>query len=291
MARHPLGRHPMSGSANEATVASILDIAAAAGRVILGYYRTDVAARAKSDLSPVTVADEEAERLILERLRDLAPGTPIVSEEAFARGEIAAHAPERFWLVDPLDGTKEFLNRNGEFTVNIALIVAGAPVLGVVAAPALSLAYSGAGPGTALEWCDGQSRAIRTRAPEHGPLVVVASRSHGDPGRLEQWIDRVKARRAAAGHPSEIATRSAGSSLKFCLVAAGQADLYPRFGRTMEWDTAAGHAVLAAAGGTVLTTAGHKLPYGKPGFENPHFLALSTLALAETAVQSAEANK
>jgi 3'(2'), 5'-bisphosphate nucleotidase len=241
----------------------ILDLAAKAGAIILTHYGPGIEVRRKTDASPVTAADEEAEEIILAGLRALAPDIPAISEEAFARGELSSHAPERFWLVDPLDGTKEFLKRNGEFTVNIALIDAGRPILGVVAAPALSLAYAGAGPGTARLMQGGSERAIAVRKAPADGLTVVASRSHGDPAALDRYLQG----------RSVAATREAGSSLKFCIVAAGEADLYPRFGRTMEWDTAAGHAVLGAAGGVVRTLDGEELRYGKPGFENPHFVA------------------
>ena len=241
----------------------LMELARSAGAAILTHYQPGIEVRSKTDASPVTAADEEAEEIILAGLRRLAPEIPIVSEEAFARGEIAAAAPPRFWLVDPLDGTKEFLKRNGEFTVNIALIDRGRPRLGVVTAPAMSLAYFGAGPGSAGEWRDGSHRSIAVRKTPAEGLTIVASRSHGNPEALDRFL---------AGR-SVVATRQAGSSLKFCLVAAGEADLYPRFGRTMEWDTAAGHAVLAAAGGRVRTLPGEDLLYGKPGFENPHFIA------------------
>jgi 3'(2'), 5'-bisphosphate nucleotidase len=241
----------------------VMALAHEAGAAILNHYGPEIEVRRKADASPVTAADEEAEVMILDGIRRLSPEIPVVSEEAFARGEISSEAPPRFWLVDPLDGTKEFLKRNGEFTVNIALIEGRRPVLGVVAAPALQLAYAGAGPGSAREWRAGAERPIMVRhAPANG-LTVVASRSHGNPEALERFLNG----RGVA------ATRQAGSSLKFCLVAAGEADLYPRFGRTMEWDTAAGHAVLNAAGGRVRTLDGEELRYGKHGFENPHFVA------------------
>jgi 3'(2'), 5'-bisphosphate nucleotidase len=243
----------------------ILELAAKAGAAILSHYGPEIEVRRKLDASPVTAADDEAEEIILAGLRALAPDIPAISEEAFARGELSSHAPERFWLVDPLDGTKEFLKRNGEFTVNIALIEDGSPQLGVVAAPALSLAYAGAGPGSARLWRGGSDRPIAVRTPPAAGLTVVASRSHGDPEALDRYLQG----------RSVAATREAGSSLKFCIVAAGEADLYPRFGRTMEWDTAAGHAVLHAAGGMVRTLQGDELRYGKPGFENPHFVASS----------------
>jgi len=243
----------------------VLDLAGKAGAAILRHYGPQIEVRSKADASPVTAADDEAEAIIVEGLRRLTPEIAVVSEEAFARGEIPPTAPPRFWLVDPLDGTKEFLKGNGEFTVNIALIDAARPILGVVAAPALSLAYAGAGEGSAREWRHGHGRAIKVRNVPAEGLTVVASRSHGNAEALDRWLAGRKV----------CDTRQAGSSLKFCLVAAGEADLYPRFGRTMEWDTAAGHAVLAAAGGQVRTLSGEVLRYAKPGFENPHFVASS----------------
>ena len=247
--------------------ATLLDAVTAtarrAGDLILTIYHGDFAVTAKADASPVTEADERAELMILAELAELTPDIPVVSEEAAAAGRIPEFGA-RFWLVDPLDGTKEFVKRNGEFTVNIALIENGVPVLGVVHAPALGRTYAGAGPGTAtLAEAGGAARAIQARpVPEEG-LTVVASRSHGDTPTLDAFLAGRKVARLTG----------AGSSLKFCLVAAGEADVYPRFGRTMEWDTAAGHAVLAAAGGRVTDTAGHPLAYGKPGLDNPHFVA------------------
>lgn len=237
-------------------------IARHAGEVILAIYRSDFAARTKADASPVTEADERAEAVIVAALRALTPGIPVVAEEEVARGGCPAVGAE-FWLVDPLDGTKEFISRNGEFTVNIALVRDGAPVLGVVLAPALGRLFSGAvGVGAELEDAAGR-RHIAVREPPPAGLTVVGSRSHGDAAALDAFL---------AGR--QIAALSAaGSSLKFCLLAAGEADLYPRLGRTMEWDIAAGHAVLAAAGGSVRTLDGAPMRYGKAGFENPHFVA------------------
>ena len=226
-------------------------------------YGTDFRVQDKADASPVTEADERAEACILAALAALTPDIPIVSEEAAAKG----HTPkvsDRFWLVDPLDGTREFVNRNGEFTVNIAMIEHGAPTLGVVVAPALERAFWGAlGVGAFVD-DTGQSRAISCRRPPPEGLTVVSSRSHGDREALNKYL---AGRRIAASSYS-------GSSLKFCLIAAGEADLYPRLGRTMEWDTAAGHAVLAAAGGQVMGLDGTALKYGKPEFANPHFVAM-----------------
>nr|WP_211169141.1 3'(2'),5'-bisphosphate nucleotidase CysQ [Aromatoleum toluvorans] len=240
----------------------LLPIARQAGEVVMSVYATDFSVRGKDDASPVTEADERAEAVILAGLALLAPDIPVVAEEAVAAGRVPAIG-ERFWLVDPLDGTKEFIKRNGEFTVNIALVENGRPLLGVVLAPALGKLYAGlAGAGAFVE--DGQGRhAIRCRVPPSEGLTVVASRSHGDTAALDAFLAGRKVARLA----------SAGSSLKLCLIATGEADLYPRLGRTMEWDIAAGHAVLAAAGGRVAELDGRPLGYAKPGFENPHFVA------------------
>jgi len=240
--------------------------ARAAGQAAMAVYATDFAVHAKDDASPVTEADRQAEAVILRHLAELTPQIPVVSEEQAVSGCAPAHGA-RFWLVDPLDGTKEFIKRNGEFTVNIALVDAGRPRLGVVLAPASGRLFAGvAGQGARLEDESG-SHPIRCRRIPADGLTVVSSRSHGDTSALERWLASWAQGRRVAGH------LTAGSSLKFCLVAAGEADVYPRFGRTMEWDTAAGHAVLAAAGGTVSTLDGAELAYGKPGLENPHFVA------------------
>ncbi len=253
-------------------VEAVVRIVRAAGDVVMAVYGEDFAVRRKDDASPVTEADERAEGLIVPALRALAPGVPVVAEEMAARGQAdAVVAGGRFWLVDPLDGTREFVHRNGEFTVNVALIDRGRPVLGVVGAPALGRLFAGVVGQGAWAEDDGQGqgqgrRAIHGRAPPPEGLTVVASRSHGDAPALRRFL---AGRRVAR-------TLNAGSSLKLCLLAAGEADLYPRLGRTMEWDIAAGHAVLAAAGGTVQTLdGGAPLAYGKPGFENPHFVALA----------------
>ncbi len=240
----------------------LLPVTRAAGDVIMSIYATDFEVRGKSDESPVTEADEKAEAAILPALRKLTPDIPIVSEEAASAGHIPDVAG-RFWLVDPLDGTKEFISRNGEFTVNIALIEDHRPVLGVVLAPALGRLFAGAqGIGAFVEE-HGVRRDIRARAVPAEGLTVVASRSHGDAEALEKFL---AGRRVAS-------QTNAGSSLKLCLVATGEADIYPRLGRTMEWDIAAGNAVLLAAGGSVRTLDGAELVYGKPDFANPHFYA------------------
>jgi 3'(2'), 5'-bisphosphate nucleotidase len=245
------------------TLNALAQIARRAGEAIMEVYATDFEVRGKDDASPVTAADERAEAIILASLRQLTHDLPIVAEEEVAAGRTPSVGGS-FWLVDPLDGTKEFINRNGEFTVNIALIVDGQPQLGVVFAPALNRLFMGAvGVGAFVEE-KGTRRAIACRAVPAEGLTVVASRSHGDATALDAFL----AGRQVAH------TRSAGSSLKLCLVASGEADVYPRLGRTMEWDIAAGHAVLLAARGRVLTVAdGQPLRYGKPGFDNPHFAA------------------
>lgn len=232
----------------------------------MSVYAQDFTIRGKADQSPVTEADERAEQLIVRALEALTPNIPVVAEERVAAGAVPTFG-ERFWLVDPLDGTKEFIQRNGQFTVNIALIEDGVPTLGVVLAPAVGEAgqlYSGEESlGAWLDDAQGCRRIQCRPAPAEG-LTVVASRSHGDEAALDAYLQ-----------PLPVAERiSAGSSLKLCLVASGQADLYPRLGTTMEWDIAAGHAILRAAGGWLGQAYDHApLVYGKPGLKNPHFLA------------------
>jgi len=241
---------------------SLLDLARNAGEAIAEVYAGAVVVREKADGSPLTLADERAEAVILAGLSRLAPGMPVVAEEAASRGDVPV-VGEAFWLVDPLDGTREFLDRNGEFTVNIALVERGVPVMGVVLAPAHSRLWAGVvGSGAFIQGASGR-RPIAVGAPEPEGLVVVSSRSHGDAEALGRLLSGRKVARSV----------TAGSSLKFCLVAAGDADVYPRFGPTMEWDTAAGHAVLLAAGGRVTDFEGRELRYGKEGFRNPGFVA------------------
>ena len=238
-----------------------------AGAEIMRIYDGQIEVRTKDDTSPVTDADEAAEKVILAGLAKAVPDIPVVAEESVAAGNIPDISGGRFFLVDPLDGTKEFISRNGEFTVNIALVEQGVPVAGVVYAPAIGALYAGDQSGAFIQhqqtdgsW--GSRNAITIRpAPAEG-LTVVASRSHRSP-ETDDFI--------AQYNVADI--RSAGSSLKLCLVAAGDADLYPRLGRTMEWDIAAGHAVLRAAGGSVSLLDGQPFTYGKPEFENPFFVA------------------
>jgi len=251
----------MPQSPRETLIEGLRRLADEAGRAIMAHYGKAEASR-KADDSPVTVADQAAEAIILAGLAQLDPGTPVVAEESVAKGESPERVGDRFWLVDPLDGTKEFLSQNGEFTVNIALVEHVVPTVGVVLAPALRTAYWSDGTAAWASIQGGAPRAIRARPGVPSALVAAVSRSHLDKDTLRYCAEhRVKE------------TRAAGSSLKFGLVAAGEADVYPRFGRTMEWDTAAGHAVLRAAGGSVCDLQGHELRYGKPGFANPSFIA------------------
>ena len=248
-----------------------------AGRIEMAHYATDFAIETKADQSPVTVADREAEVVLVAAIAAAAPGVTIVAEEAAAAGDVP-EAPDAFFLVDPLDGTREFINRNGEFTVNVALVVAGVPVFGIVYAPALGDLYVTLGASRSAtaslhpdapvrRLADCGLRDIRTRAPDPQRLTAVASRSHMSP-EGEAWMARWPI----------AARRDAGSSLKFCLIAKGDADLYPRLGPTMEWDTAAGDAVLRSAGGMVTTADGAALRYGKyaAAYRNPHFFAWGT---------------
>jgi 3'(2'), 5'-bisphosphate nucleotidase len=252
-------------------VSTLLTIAQLAARDIMNVYASDFAVATKADLSPVTEADAMAEKTILKALARHWPDIPVLAEERTAAGVVPILG-ERFFLVDPLDGTKEFLSRNGEFTVNIALIENGRPVRGVVYAPAINRMFWGdleMGAATAdVAAGDGLPEKTWTqmnvRKPPAAGLTVVASRSHGDEA-TEAFLAKHRVKKRT----------SAGSSLKFCLVAAGEADLYPRFGRTMEWDTGAGQAVLEAAGGKVCCEDGTPLAYGKAnrGFDNPAFIA------------------
>jgi len=234
-----------------------------AGEAILDVYRTDFDVETKADYSPVTQADLDAEAIILGVLRKLTPEIPVVAEEEVSfRG--MPDVGDIFWLVDPLDGTREFMNRNGEFTVNIALVESRRPVLGVVHAPERRLTFTGsARDGATRQEGDGAANKITVRTPPREGLTIVASRRHGSSSEIDQFLESRK-----------VADRvSCGSSLKFCVVASGEADIYPRFGPTMEWDTAAGHAVLAAAGGCITNIDGTDFLYRKPDFLNPNFIA------------------
>lgn len=247
-------------------------LALEAGKAILDVYHAGPNVSFKSDSSPVTEADERAEAIILAGLQKAFPDIPVVAEEAAAAGNIPDVSGKRFFLVDPLDGTKEFINRRDDFTVNIALIEDGVPVAGIVYAPARSVAYTGID-GRAEKLVIAEDLTIAGREPigcrkAVEGLTAVASRSHNSP-ETEAFL-------AERGITS---TKSVGSSLKFCLLAEGTADVYPRFGRTMEWDTAAGDAVLRAAGGMTVDLDDKQFRYGKTqqasdsDFANGHFIA------------------
>ncbi|MCV2866566.1 3'(2'),5'-bisphosphate nucleotidase CysQ [Albidovulum sediminicola] len=242
---------------------ALVPVTREAGRVIMDLYAGTVATTLKGDGSPVTEADRRAEAIILPALSALAPAIPVVSEESAASHGCRHGGP--FFLVDPLDGTKEFLKRDGKgsFTVNIALVEGGEPALGIVLAPALGRLFIGiVGQGARELSADGTVRPLSVRQPSGDALVAVASASHRD-AETEAWL---KVNRIGD-------TVSIGSSLKFCLVAAGEADVYPRFGPTMEWDTAAGDAILRAAGGMTLAPEGTPFVYRKPGYRNGAFVA------------------
>lgn len=251
------------------TANQLARIALDAGRLIMDIYESDFDVEQKGDASPVTQADQRAETLILKALAEAEPDLPVVAEESFSDGNVPEHG-HRFALVDPLDGTREFVNRNGEFTVNIAIIEHGRPVMGVVYAPArqrlfISESHNSAWQATAEPGGDipADRTPLKIRPAPAAGLTAVASKSHRSP-ETDDWLAKFNVAK----------TVGAGSSLKFCLIAAGEADLYPRMGRTMEWDTAAGHAVVEAAGGRVLTEDGTPLLYGKTGrgYDNPHFI-------------------
>jgi 3'(2'), 5'-bisphosphate nucleotidase len=238
-------------------------IAIAAGEVILRIYYSNFSHDRKLDHSPVTEADVAAEKVITTALRRLTPDIPIIAEEDAAANGLPPSAARRFWLVDPLDGTKEFIARNGEFTVNIALIENGQPSFGVVHLPVLGETYSTDGRQAWRRLGNEPRQPITARAVPPEGAVMTISRSHAA---------KELAKTSEMGEPIAD-TLVAGSSLKFCRLAEGTADLYPRYGPTMEWDTAAGQAVLAAAGGSVRELDGRPLTYGKAGFRNPHFIA------------------
>ena len=237
--------------------------ALAAGEAIMRIYAEDFDVRQKADKTPVTEADLGAERIIIELLGAAFPDIPIFAEE-LVEAEGMPPSAARFWVVDPLDGTREFVAKNGEFAVCIGLVEDGRPVLGVLHGPAVGLTYAAWGPGTATRQRNGGIvEPIQARAPSPDGLVVVHSRSHENSRRLGEFLQ---------GYPVRSRV-SCGSALKFGVIAAGEADLYPRFGTTMEWDTAAGQAILEAAGGRVETFAGEPLSYGKPGLKNDGFIA------------------
>jgi 3'(2'), 5'-bisphosphate nucleotidase len=242
---------------------AVIDLARQAGRATMPYYDGTLAAdvREKDNRTPVTLADEVAHDILVEGLRQIDPGTPVISEEAEAASFDHRRAWRRFWLVDPLDGTKEFIKRRAEFTVNVALIEDGEPVLGVVLAPALDLLYWAVkGGGAWREENGGAAERIYSSPPSPGtPLTVVESLSHPSP-ELEDYLQTIAVGRRV----------KAGSSLKFCWVAEGRADIYPRLGPTMEWDVAAGDCVYRQSGRNGERPS--PLTYNKPDLRNPSFV-------------------
>jgi 3'(2'), 5'-bisphosphate nucleotidase len=244
---------------------ALMPIVEAAGEAIMKVYEGAFAVQRKDDNSPLTLADLESQRVIIEGLKAITPDIPILSEESAAAPWGERQRWRELWIVDPLDGTREFVKRNGEFTVNIALVVEHEPLLGVVSAPAQQLTFWGIAGGGAFTSARGDAaRRIHTVAPQR-PLRVVGSRSHLS-AQTAEYLARL---------PAHVMT-GVGSSLKFCLLAAGNAELYPRFGPTSEWDTAAGQAVLEAAGGHVTRMDGHRLRYNcRESVINGDFVAFS----------------
>jgi 3'(2'), 5'-bisphosphate nucleotidase len=249
-----------------ALLEDLVRITAVAGEAILKIYQQDFEVVQKEDRSPLTQADLASHRIIRDSLSALTPEIPLLSEESAEIDFETRSGWSRYWLVDPLDGTKEFVNRNGEFTVNIALINDHEPVLGVVHVPVTGVTYAGiAGTGATRRSAGGIPRAIGIRVPCADPVVVVGSRSHANP-RLLEFLGKI----------GDYVLVSMGSSLKFCLLAEGKADFYPRLGPTSEWDTAAAHAVVTAAGGKIVTLDGTPLQYNrKESLLNPEFLVIA----------------
>jgi 3'(2'), 5'-bisphosphate nucleotidase len=241
----------------------VVDIAQRAGKAIMEIYNKTEPATVfyKEDKSPLTLADMASHTIILEELQKLSLRIPVLSEEAANISYEVRKSWNQFWLVDPLDGTKEFIKRNREFTVNIALIDRTRPVLGVVEAPALDVTYSALAEKGAFKHMGLDKQKITAAGHYNGQLKIVASRSHNNPA-VEQFINKFQNAQYLAK----------GSSLKFCLVAEGSAHLYPRFGPTMEWDTAAAQCIVECAGGTVTDINGAALKYNKPDLHNPFFV-------------------
>ncbi len=238
-------------------------IARAAGRVVMDIYAGDFRVQEKADATPVTDADHEAEALILPRLAALTPDIPVISEEAAAKGLLPERIGNTFWAVDPLDGTREFVARSGEFAVCIGLIVSRHVVAGALFGPALGLGYYGAPDGAYRCQGDDEGERIASRAAPAEGLTVIGSRSHGSSRKVAAFLE----------DKTVAARRVMGSAIKFGLLADGSADVYPRFGPTSEWDTAAGHAILRAAGGCVRALDGTELAYGKHDYLNSGFIA------------------
>ena len=259
-----------SPPAPEQLMDELAEITRRAGNAILEIYQTDFEVQHKPDASPVTEADLAAHAVIASALRTLTPEIPLLSEESTPPAYAERRHWQRYWLIDPLDGTREFINRNGEFTVNIALIENGTPSLGFVGVPTRDKVYSGSVAARRAECREGSTvRQVNGRRMAQGrPLTIVASRSHGNE-QLERYLEVL-----GETFP-RVERRSVGSSLKLCMLAEGGADLYPRLSPTSEWDIAAAHAVLAAAGGAVRGLNGQPMAYNKRSVLNPNFIAMA----------------
>jgi 3'(2'), 5'-bisphosphate nucleotidase len=262
-------------------------LAKEAGKAIIEVYRTDFAVESKDDRSPLTLADTRSHQVIAEGLKSKYPDIPVLSEEGKEIAYAVRRSWPRFWLVDPLDGTKEFVKRNDEFTINIALVEGQSPVLGIIYLPVFDRLYVGDVLQGCWEMAEGQTRRLHVRQPGNAnPIRVVKSRSHPSPN-LQTLLEKLP------GH--EVLTR--GSALKFCAVARGDADFYPRFGPTWEWDTGAGQAIVTAAGGVLLDPWGRPFAYNKESLLNGPFLVacsekwLSETGLLETAARLAHTEK
>lgn len=246
-----------------ALASSAYDIALKAGRLVLKKRNESLQIQGKKDGSPFTSADQAAEDLICAALEKLTPDYPVIAEERISQGHIPDIAGRPFWLVDPLDGTRNYIAGEAEFTVNVALVVENTPVVGIIHAPALEESFIGVPGLGATGVMKKKAVDISTRTPPPDGLVVLSSRYHGDAPELEAYLSNLPVR----------LSRRMGSALKFGLIARGEADLYPRFGRVMGWDIAAGHAIVAAAGGRVTTRDGQPIDYRTPDFAIGHFIA------------------
>ena len=245
-------------------LSKVTALAKLAGEEIMKSFRDKFEIFHKRDSSPVTNADRASEKIIVEGLRKLTPNFPVIAEEEVASGRKVKVSNEAFWLVDPLDGTKEFIAHRDEFTVNIALIEDSLPTIGVVLAPARATLYTTSGTGDVrYQIGKGFPEPILPLSILKKQVIAIGSRSHGNRKKMQNLLKENQIGKVLI----------CGSSIKFCLVACGEADVYPRYGNTHEWDTAAGHAILSAAGGSVKTLDGKELFYGKNNFLNPEFIA------------------
>ncbi|MCK5496445.1 MAG: 3'(2'),5'-bisphosphate nucleotidase CysQ [Hyphomicrobium sp.] len=274
----------MTIDADRGLLEALLPVVLAAGRIEMNYFDAGVEVQTKADATPVTVADHEAEVVLVDGLNKVAPGVPVIAEESVAAGKVPETGSE-FFLVDPLDGTRAFIANKPDFTINIGLVRDNQPIFGIIYAPALGKFFATLSPEDAVEadiapdsqgerLSDYTFRPLHARDPDPNALVAFTSRSHAAHD-TDEFLNRLPITE----------TKKASSSLKFCLIARGEADLYARLGQTSEWDTAAGQAILTAAGGSVTTLDGAPLAYGKrgDGYINPHFVAWARGPLLGTA--------